>query len=103
MSESGTSAAPAGAKIAKMTKTTFGIAAYAVTSSMMLIVNKLAVTFFPHASVLLCLQLVATTIIIGVLSGFGVLNAAPFEWESCLLYTSPSPRDKRQSRMPSSA
>ena len=81
MSESGTSAAPAGAKIAKMTKTTFGIAAYAVTSSMMLIVNKLAVTFFPHASVLLCLQLVATTVIIGVLSGFGVLNAAPFEWE----------------------
>jgi GDP-mannose transporter len=81
MSESGTSAAPAGAKIAKMTKTTFGIAAYAVTSSMMLIVNKLAVTFFPHASVLLCLQLVATTVIIGVLSGVGVLNAAPFEWE----------------------
>ena len=25
------------------------------------------------------------------------------EYESCLLYTSPSPRDKRQSRMPSSA
>ena len=25
------------------------------------------------------------------------------EFESCLLYTSPSPRDKRQSRMPSSA
>ena len=24
-------------------------------------------------------------------------------WEVCLLYTSPSPRDKRQSRMPSSA
>ena len=24
-------------------------------------------------------------------------------YESCLLYTSPSPRDKRQSRMPSSA
>ena len=24
-------------------------------------------------------------------------------WKSCLLYTSPSPRDKRQSRMPSSA
>ena len=24
-------------------------------------------------------------------------------WETCLLYTSPSPRDKRQSRMPSSA
>ena len=25
------------------------------------------------------------------------------KYESCLLYTSPSPRDKRQSRMPSSA
>ena len=25
------------------------------------------------------------------------------EFEACLLYTSPSPRDKRQSRMPSSA
>ena len=24
-------------------------------------------------------------------------------WRACLLYTSPSPRDKRQSRMPSSA
>ena len=29
-------------------------------------------------------------------------DAAP-ETETCLLYTSPSPRDKRQSRMPSSA
>ena len=28
---------------------------------------------------------------------FGIVN------EDCLLYTSPSPRDKRQSRMPSSA
>ena len=26
-----------------------------------------------------------------------------FVYEACLLYTSPSPRDKRQSRMPSSA
>ena len=25
------------------------------------------------------------------------------QWRACLLYTSPSPRDKRQSRMPSSA
>ena len=25
------------------------------------------------------------------------------EYDNCLLYTSPSPRDKRQSRMPSSA
>ena len=25
------------------------------------------------------------------------------EWSSCLLYTSPSPRDRQKSRMPSSA
>ena len=31
--------------------------------------------------------------------GFGIIN----ESNTCLLYTSPSPRDKRQSRMPSSA
>ena len=34
----------------------------------------------------------------GVGSGF-----EDAEYVSCLLYTSPSPRDKRQSRMPSSA
>ena len=33
-----------------------------------------------------------------------VIKALPPRWRSvCLLYTSPSPRDKRQSRMPSSA
>ena len=31
---------------------------------------------------------------------FKVLSSSPYD---CLLYTSPSPRDKRQSRMPSSA
>ena len=31
---------------------------------------------------------------------YSLLNYIP---EGCLLYTSPSPRDKRQSRMPSSA
>ena len=36
------------------------------------------------------------------LEGFDLLASAPLA-ESCLLYTSPSPRDKRQSRMPSSA
>ena len=32
-----------------------------------------------------------------------VAPIAPSEFPACLLYTSPSPRDKRQSRMPSSA
>ena len=31
------------------------------------------------------------------------INEVSTEWYPCLLYTSPSPRDKRQSRMPSSA
>ena len=31
------------------------------------------------------------------------LNEEEFPKKTCLLYTSPSPRDKRQSRMPSSA
>ena len=32
-----------------------------------------------------------------------LMMLAGFETPTCLLYTSPSPRDKRQSRMPSSA
>ena len=32
-----------------------------------------------------------------------VVNASNSDFTFCLLYTSPSPRDKRQSRMPSSA
>ena len=36
---------------------------------------------------------------------FGALQARELQYQPtlCLLYTSPSPRDKRQSRMPSSA
>ena len=33
----------------------------------------------------------------------GLSSNDDITWDSCLLYTSPSPRDKRQSRMPSSA
>ena len=36
-------------------------------------------------------------------SGHFVVDPAPHSPKGCLLYTSPSPRDKRQSRMPSSA
>ena len=35
--------------------------------------------------------------------GFERSSFSAAEGEGCLLYTSPSPRDKRQSRMPSSA
>ena len=47
------------------------------------------------------LDLRAQFVVKGFLHG---LHASPFHGFSvCLLYTSPSPRDKRQSRMPSSA
>ena len=36
-------------------------------------------------------------------SNYGSLLHSMGEYQFCLLYTSPSPRDKRQSRMPSSA
>ena len=39
---------------------------------------------------------------IGLLD-FGAVHSLADEFTACLLYTSPSPRDKRQSRMPSSA
>ena len=34
---------------------------------------------------------------------FALMTDSKAWWPACLLYTSPSPRDKRQSRMPSSA
>ena len=38
------------------------------------------------------------------LAGIGlVLDWTHDQWKSCLLYTSPSPRDRTRSRMPSSA
>ena len=43
--------------------------------------------------------------VVGLFSGRGynIESLAVAEVDACLLYTSPSPRDKRQSRMPSSA
>ena len=47
-----------------------------------------------------CLQGMCTTCIATILEGKTSYIEEP---DLCLLYTSPSPRDKRQSRMPSSA
>ena len=38
-----------------------------------------------------------------LLAALGAACAAPARWPTCLLYTSPSPRDGLLSRMPSSA
>ena len=48
--------------------------------------------------------LIAFNCLVAVMIGFGLLSYTEHQWFiTCLLYTSPSPRDKRQSRMPSSA
>ena len=49
--------------------------------------------------------MIAIGIVINIVGAFLALNLRlPVYLDSiCLLYTSPSPRDKRQSRMPSSA
>ena len=39
----------------------------------------------------------------GIFGEYEKIEVHPNDLKSCLLYTSPSPRDKRQSRMPSSA
>ena len=62
-----------------------------------------------HAAVLSLIALGLSLVfgvmrIVNVAHGeFFMLGAIITWWVSCLLYTSPSPRDKRQSRMPSSA
>ena len=48
----------------------------------------------PDAKV--CVKLVAST-------GIGTIAAGVAKAKACLLYTSPSPRDRQKSRMPSSA
>ena len=43
-------------------------------------------------------------LVMRILKSLYGLRQSPTNWcNTCLLYTSPSPRDKRQSRMPSSA
>ena len=49
---------------AQYAKIVFGIVAYATCSSMMLIINKLAVTFLPAPSVVLFAQLLSSAIAI---------------------------------------
>ena len=65
---------PAASK-AQMARVTFALITYASCSSMMLIINKLAVTFLPAPSVLLTLQLAFSGFAIAGLTSVGVLDA----------------------------
>ena len=43
------------------------------------------------------------TVALALFTAFPIFGKLQAHLQACLLYTSPSPRDKRQSRMPSSA
>ena len=75
---------------------------YSLNSATMAIANKWALTKFPHSGTLTCLQFGFSAGMVLLLKLCRVLDADALQL-TCLLYTSPSPRDKRQSRMPSSA
>ena len=60
----------------------------------------------PVVAILLFMSIVAVTIAIAKMiqfSALGIARSEHAERSICLLYTSPSPRDRQKSRMPSSA
>ena len=58
---------------------------------------------FPLLAFSHCRDVVAAVSKAGGMGVFGAVNLPPERLRDCLLYTSPSPRDQRGSRMPSSA
>lgn len=66
---------------AQYAKIVFGIVAYATCSSMMLIINKLAVTFLPAPSVVLFAQLLTSAVAIKGMSSAGIVDADPLVWD----------------------
>ena len=58
--------------------------------------------FYPRQSGVLLL-IVLVTIVFMTLAALTFMSLMQVEEQACLLYTSPSPRDQRGSRMPSSA
>ena len=76
-----------------------------------LVPHETAINFFGKSNVFFGFSVFAvilsaiTYVILGLNFGIDFKGGTSIRSESraCLLYTSPSPRDKRQSRMPSSA
>ena len=66
---------------AQYAKIVFAIVAYATCSSMMLIINKLAVTFLPAPSVVLFAQLLSSAVAIKGMTTAGIVDADPLVWE----------------------
>ena len=70
------------------------------------VLGSFAVATFAMAIELLSVSLFVTHLVLDCIFGIYALNAFRYRREvsiSCLLYTSPSPRDLSTSRMPSSA
>jgi len=63
----------------EVTKTAFAIAAYATCSSLMLIINKLTVTFLPAPSLVLFAQLLFAALSIRGMTEAGIVNAEPLQ------------------------
>ena len=63
------------------------------------VIDEIGERFMP--TLLLTITSMVWSVIFGM--GIGIVSAVYRNKWPCLLYTSPSPRDKRQSRMPSSA
>ena len=72
---------PPGAAKARMAKITFALVAYASCSSLMLIINKLAVYYLPAPSVLLTMQLAFSAAAIAGLTTLGVVDADALDWK----------------------
>ena len=64
-----------------MAKITFALVAYASCSSLMLIINKLAVYYLPAPSVLLTMQLAFSAAAIAGLTTLGVVDADALDWK----------------------
>ena len=67
-----------------------------------LLLNYIFVPALAYGSQL-ALGAIFVTLVYGILRFANFATGDMMSFGTCLLYTSPSPRDKRQSRMPSSA
>ncbi|CAL5222546.1 g4924 [Coccomyxa viridis] len=68
-------------KPSKVMLVTFLVVAYSLCSSMLLILNKVAVTYIPAPSFILFCQLASCALYVKLSAVAGVVDAEPLEWE----------------------